>query len=104
VPVEVISDLAVPPPGNAQAGAYYVVCEALANVAKHAEATVACVRLASDGRLLTVEIIDDGIGGVDRAGSGVRGLGDRVEALGGRFSVASPPGRGTVVRAELPCG
>jgi signal transduction histidine kinase len=103
VPVEVISELAVPPPDKAQAGAYYVVCEALANVAKHAEASVTRVRLTSDGRLLRVEIIDDGIGGVDRSGSGVRGLADRVEALGGRFSVASPVGRGTVVRAELPC-
>ena len=53
---------------------------------------------------LTVEIADDGIGGATIVGgSGLRGLADRVEALGGRFTVSSPPGRGTTLRAEIPC-
>jgi signal transduction histidine kinase len=62
--------------------------------------------LASCGaRRLTIEVADDGIGGATTAGgSGLRGLADRVEALGGRFTVSSPPGRGTTLRAEIPCG
>ena len=59
---------------------------------------------SDDGRALTVEVRDDGIGGAGAGGgSGLRGLADRVEALGGRFTVSSPPGRGTVLRAEIPC-
>ncbi len=54
---------------------------------------------------MTVEVADDGVGGADGArGSGLRGLADRVDALGGRLDVVSPPGRGTVLRAEIPCG
>jgi signal transduction histidine kinase len=57
-----------------------------------------------EGQTLTVEVSDDGIGGATAAGgSGLRGLADRVEALGGRFTVSSPPGRGTTLRAEIPC-
>ncbi len=61
--------------------------------------------LASDGgQRLTIEVADDGIGGATTAsGSGLRGLADRVEALGGRFTVSSPSGRGTTLRAEIPC-
>ena len=88
-----------------EAAAYYVVAEALTNVAKYAEATHARVRVErNDGRVL-VEVVDDGIGGADpAAGSGLRGLWDRVGALDGRLEVRSPPGEGTCVRAELPCG
>ena len=65
----------------------------------------ASVRVSHDAGALVVEIADDGIGGADAArGSGLRGLADRVEALDGRLRVVSPPGAGTVVRAELPCG
>jgi signal transduction histidine kinase len=85
--------------------AYFVVCEALANVAKYARATTAAIRVRQDGRLLRVEVADDGVGGADEAlGSGLRGLADRVEALDGSLHVTSPAGAGTTVRAELPCG
>ena len=84
-------------------GAYYVVSEALANAAKHAEASAVAVEVeAVDGALL-VSVRDDGVGGAEVGhGSGLVGLRDRVEALGGRISVESPPGAGTSVRAELP--
>ena len=92
-------------PEPVELAAYFVTSEALANVGKYARATSAEIRVAHrDGGLL-VEIADDGIGGADASrGSGLRGLADRVEALDGRLHVESPPGRGTVVRAELPCG
>jgi signal transduction histidine kinase len=83
--------------------AYFVASEALANAAKHARAGVVTVRVRRDGSTAVIEIADDGVGGVDpTAGSGLRGLADRVEALRGRLTVESPAGGGTVVRAELP--
>ena len=83
--------------------AYYVVAEALANVAKYASASVACVEVRALGDRLLVAIADDGVGGADPdGGSGLRGLQDRVEALGGRLHVASAPGQGTSVRADFP--
>ena len=86
-----------------EAAAFYVVSESLANVAKYASASQARVDLARDDSLLVVEVSDDGVGGADaEKGSGLRGLSDRVEALGGRFRVSSEQGRGTTVRAELP--
>jgi PAS domain S-box-containing protein len=86
-----------------EAAAYYVVSEALANIAKHAEATRAEVRIAERDGLLVVEVADDGRGTADTSrGTGLTGLGDRVAALDGAFSVRSNPGRGTVVRAEIP--
>jgi signal transduction histidine kinase len=91
-------------PEQTEATAYYVVSESLANVAKYAHAKAVRVKVGqTDGRAI-VEVADDGVGGADGArGSGLRGLRDRVEALGGQFSLASPPGRGTIVRAEIPC-
>ena len=88
-----------------EVAAYYVVSESLANVAKHARADSASVEVArSDGRLV-IEVTDDGIGGADtEGGTGLRGLADRVEALGGRLRIWTPRGGGTRVRAELPCG
>jgi signal transduction histidine kinase len=84
--------------------AYFVASEALANVAKYAEATAVSVRVWRTGAAASIEISDDGVGGADRArGTGLRGLADRVEALDGRLRVVSPPGAGTVVTAELPC-
>ena len=83
--------------------AYFVASEALANVAKYAQATAATVRVVRTGTDAVIEITDDGVGGADPArGSGLRGLADRVEALGGRLRVSSPAGGGTVVTAELP--
>ena len=87
---------------DAEAAAYYVVSEALANAGKHASATLARVCIRRSGGVLRVEVADDGVGGADAAGSGLTGLADRVAALGGTLSVASPPGAGTVVTAELP--
>jgi len=91
-------------PEAVEATAYFVVAEALTNVAKYAHASRALVRLARDRDRLQVEVIDDGVGGADIAtGSGLRGLEDRVAALGGGLSVESGPGAGTTVRAEIPC-
>jgi len=84
--------------------AYFVACEALANVVKYAGASAATVRLLRTETGAVIEITDDGVGGADPAGgSGLRGLGDRVEALDGRLSVSSAAGVGTVITAELPC-
>jgi signal transduction histidine kinase len=92
-------------PRPVEFAAYFVASEALANVAKYARASSVTVRLMRGEDVAVIEIADDGIGGADpAAGSGLRGLTDRVEALGGRFRVASPPDGGTVVTAELPCG
>ena len=90
-------------PAPIEATAYFVVSEALTNVAKHASAGSARIVLAVAGSSLVAEVHDDGCGGADPArGSGLRGLRDRVEATGGRLEVASPAGRGTTVRATLP--
>jgi signal transduction histidine kinase len=85
-------------------GMYFVACEALANVAKYAQATAASVSLSRTERGVAIEIADDGVGGADASGggSGLRGLADRVEALGGHLLVTSPPGAGTVVTADVP--
>ena len=76
----------------------------MTNEAKHSHASEVRVRAAYAGNVLSVEVADDGIGGaaVGR-GTGLRGLADRVEALGGTLTVSSPPGRGTTVHAEFPC-
>ena len=91
-------------PERFEVAAYYVVSESLANVAKHAQATTARVLVERQGDRLVVEVVDDGVGGADtERGSGLRGLADRVEALGGRLRVWTPAGRGTRVQAEIPC-
>jgi signal transduction histidine kinase len=90
-------------PAGVEVAAYFAVCEALANVAKHSRASQASVRGRLVDDVLVVEVRDDGVGGADPAfGSGLRGLRDRVEALDGSLEVLSPPGRGTTVTAELP--
>jgi PAS domain S-box-containing protein len=90
-------------PEAVEAAAYYLVCEALVNVGRYANASRAEVSIVSNDGVLVVEIEDDGIGGADEAkGTGLRGLTDRVEALAGRLEVVSEPERGTRLRAEIP--
>jgi signal transduction histidine kinase len=103
VPVSV-SVVAEGLPGPVEIAVYFVVAEALTNVAKYAEASGASVSVARAGGTVVVEVADDGIGGADvAAGSGLRGLADRVAVLDGRLSVVSPAGEGTRLRAEIPC-
>jgi signal transduction histidine kinase len=92
-------------PEPVEVAAYYVVSESLANVGKHAHARSATVTVGRMNGSVVVEVADDGIGGADtERGSGLRGLADRVEALGGRLRVWTAPGTGTRIRAEIPCG
>ena len=96
-------------PAAVESTAYFVVAEGLANALKHAQARELTVRLARTGGRLVVEVGDDGIGGArldgsSDGGSGLRGLADRVEALGGWLRCDSHPGAGTTLVAELPCG
>ncbi len=91
-------------PSGIEAAAYFLVAEALTNVARYANAGKATVAVARKNGHLEVEVVDDGIGGADPAGgSGLSGLADRVAALDGRLEVDSPPGRGTTVKAVIPC-
>ena len=103
IPVEVEADV----PGRAlpvlETAAYFVVAEALTNVAKHAPQASALVTLDLDDERLLVVVADDGPGGADPHGGGLTGLRHRVEALDGRLTVTSPAGEGTTIRAELPC-
>ncbi len=105
-PVELSIDLSGRLNAAVEAAAYFVVAESLANVVRHASATVAHVAISteSDPGRVVVAVTDDGVGGasVDR-GSGIRGLKDRVEALGGQLAVESRAGNGTRIRVELPC-
>ncbi|HYZ80232.1 MAG TPA: ATP-binding protein, partial [Solirubrobacteraceae bacterium] len=87
-----------------EAAAYFVVAEALTNVARYSGASRANVVLARAGDRLVVEVHDGGRGGADpERGSGLRGLSDRLSALDGELEVVSPPGEGTIVRASIPC-
>jgi signal transduction histidine kinase len=91
-------------PDQIETAAYFMASEALTNAAKHSHGSEIRVFASYRGQRLTVEIGDDGIGGATPVGgSGLRGLGDRIEALGGRFTISSPPGQGTMLRAEIPC-
>ena len=103
VPVEVSGVPAEPLPPAIEAAAYFVTSEALANVAKYAQASAASVRVSIDDGRLCVQIADDGVGGADpAAGSGLDGLRDRVDALDGRLELESPPGAGTTLTVEIP--
>ena len=103
LPVDIASSLDTRLPAPVEAAAYYVVAEALANVAKYADASGATVHVARDNGYAVVEVADDGVGGADPGrGSGLRGLADRIEALDGRLHVESRPGEGTRIRAEIP--
>jgi signal transduction histidine kinase len=88
---------------DVEAAIYFTVAEALTNVAKYAQATVARVHVETDDGAIVAEVADDGIGGASTdAGSGLRGLADRLDALDGTLSVDSPPGGGTTIRARVP--
>jgi PAS domain S-box-containing protein len=89
-------------PPSIEAAAYYVVAESVANVVKHAGASSVRVRLEAHNGSFRIDVVDDGSGGADPSGSGLRGLADRVEALEGRLVVESPPGGGTRVQAAIP--
>ena len=104
LPVRLAVEVAGRLPDRVEVAAYYVVSESLANVVKHAQARGASVSLERLPGRLVVEVVDDGVGGADtERGSGLRGLADRVEALGGRLRVWTPLGGGTRVQAEIPC-
>ena len=104
LPVELTVAVDGPLAPAVEVAAYYLVCEALTNVAKYASASCASVQITREDGQLIVQVADDGVGGADPAsGSGLRGLADRVEALDGKLRVWSPRAKGTTVRAEMPC-
>ncbi len=100
VPVTVKTDMTGRPPAAVEAVAYFVVAEALTNVAKHSGATNCIVDVRYDGSVLHALVIDDGRGGARADGAGLSGLADRVQAVDGRLSVDSPPGGPTVIEVE----
>jgi signal transduction histidine kinase len=106
VPVDVHVDVPVRPKASVEAVAYFMVAEALTNVAKHSRASQAKVVVEGHGYpgTLTVMVSDDGIGGADAGGAGLSGLADRVSGVDGRLTVESPVGGPTIIAAELPCG
>jgi signal transduction histidine kinase len=87
-----------------ETAAYFVVCEAVTNAAKHSGAHRIEVGVTGSDTMIGVRIEDDGAGGADPGGGGLAGLARRVAALDGTFAVHSPPGGPTVITAELPCG
>ena len=104
VPVEIAELPEGGLPAPVEAAAYYVVAEAITNVAKYAHASRATVSIRRSNGRARVTVSDDGVGGADPTrGSGLRGLAARVEALNGRLDVDSPPERGTRIEAEMPC-
>jgi signal transduction histidine kinase len=104
VPVELTTEIEQRPTPGVEAAAYFLVSEALANIAKHAGAGSASVAVAQRNGTLTVEVLDDGRGGADANGSGLQGLADRVAALEGTFTVSDRVEGGTAVRASIPLG
>jgi signal transduction histidine kinase len=104
LPVEIDASLKGRLPEPVEAAAYFVVSEALTNVVRHSGADRAEVGIRRDNGRLLVEVRDDGSGGADPAGSGLRGLADRVAALDGTLRVDDPAAGGTVVRADIPLG
>jgi signal transduction histidine kinase len=104
VPVRVVGTTPGRLPERVELTAFYLVSESLTNIGKHAHASHAVVQIAVAQETLFVEVSDDGVGGAaTENGTGLRGLADRVEALGGRLRVWSPAEGGTRVRAEIPC-
>jgi signal transduction histidine kinase len=104
VPVELTETPDGRLPSSVESAVYFVVAEALTNVARYAGARVATVSVQRSNGHVDVEVSDDGVGGADPdQGSGLRGLSDRVAALDGRLDLKSADGRGTTVRASIPC-
>jgi signal transduction histidine kinase len=110
LPVRLRVDVPRPASPSVEAVAYFIVSEALTNVAKHAQATRAEVTVSRDGEVLRIAVTDDGAGGATAAegddagaGTGLRGLAQRAAAVDGTLAIDSPPGGPTVIRAELPC-
>ncbi|MEZ4572516.1 MAG: sensor histidine kinase [Thermomicrobiales bacterium] len=105
VPVDLNISLDDRVPARVESAAYFIIAEALTNVARHSQASAATVTIRRFGDLLLVDIEDDGVGGADmNRNGGLAGMRDRAVALEGRVVVESPPGRGTLVHVELPCG
>jgi signal transduction histidine kinase len=105
-PVPVTVEVSLPRrlPSPVELTAYFVVCEALANIAKHSQAGRAGIRAWITGERLVVEVRDDGVGGADPAGgTGLAGLADRIAVVDGRLLLSSPPGGPTLLRMEIPC-
>jgi signal transduction histidine kinase len=102
--VELSVDVVPRPAPAVESAAYFVAAEALANVAKHARASLVEIEIARVGDTIELEVRDDGQGGANPEGTGLRGLRRRVEAIDGTLSVVSPRGGPTTIRAELPCG
>lgn len=104
VPVELTAHIPSRLPSTVEAVVYYVAAEGLTNVAKYAQATAATVCLEANDSSVVLSVGDNGAGGADpNRGTGLRGLTDRVEALGGRLELHSPPGQGTLLTASIPC-
>jgi signal transduction histidine kinase len=104
VPVEILETPDERLPESVESTSYFVIAEALTNVARYANAESATVRVAQTNGVVEIEVRDDGVGGADpESGSGLRGLADRVAALEGRFDVSGEAGEGTTVRARIPC-
>ena len=104
VPVDVEVHLRDRLPAPVESAAYFVAAEGLTNAAKHAAASRVAVTVEQRDDLVSVEVRDDGRGGANPNGGGLRGLADRVGAVGGRLIIDSRPGGPTAIRAELPCG
>jgi signal transduction histidine kinase len=102
VPVDLTLRVAGRLPDHVELGAYYILSEALANVAKHANAETVVMSVEAGQGVLSLSVRDDGVGGADPYGSGLAGLRERAEALGGALRLTSPPGRGTSVDVRLP--
>jgi signal transduction histidine kinase len=104
IPVSLAVKLEDRLPEPVEIAAYFVASEALANVGKYAQASAVTIKVSRDNGFAIIEIADNGVGGADDTrGSGLRGLADRVEAIGGHLQVVSPTGGGTVLTAEMPC-
>jgi signal transduction histidine kinase len=102
--VTVHADITSRPAAPVESAAYFVVAEALANAGKYSQAKRVDIRMTRDGDVLTVEVVDDGVGGANADGGGLSGLRRRIEALDGTLRIASPAGGPTLIRAEMPCG
>lgn len=104
VPIDLRYELRDRFSSTVETAAYFVVCEAATNAAKHSEATVVKIHIGQQGGTIVVTVTDNGVGGADPSGGGLSGLGRRVAALDGKFTVDSPLGGPTTITAELPCG